>query len=323
MNVYLDSIEIPTTLALAIMATLGYVFGTLHQRRRTIPNDVLLRLQRDLSRSKMAVSELNAVICEIRSSTAKHCARFRKFQNRVARLDAQQGNGDAVWHELCREVECLVNPTLQLVGEIANAQERIRYQSNYLVNFSELRIDPLTGLGNRRALDHVLSAQLGVQKRYGTSLSLAIVDIDDFKALNDEQGHLYGDQALRDLAKLLTDAVRAVDVLARYGGDEFVAVMPQTDLVGAGALGERLRVRVEQQMPFTISVGVASASGVDTPESLFQRADLALYHAKSSGRNCTRCNPADTTETVLREAVTEAPQAVAEAPQEATCHSSG
>jgi diguanylate cyclase len=96
---------------------------------------------------------------------------------------------------------------------------------------------------------------------------------------------------LRDLTGLFTDTLRTVDILARYGGDEFVVVMPQTDLTGANTLGERLRVEVERRMPFTVSVGMSSANDADTPESLFHRADAALYCAKTDGRNCTCCDP--------------------------------
>ena len=202
---------------------------------------MLLRLKKDLSRAKMAVNELGKVVCAVRSSTTKHYARLKKFQKRIARLGTSRR--DVVWHELCREVEGILDPTLQLVSEIANAQERIRYQSNYLMTFSEMRTDSLTGLGNRRALDHVLSTQFSMLKRYGTPFSLAIIDIDHFKNLNDEHGHLHGDQMLRDLTGLLTDTSRTVDILARYGGDEFVVVMPQTDLAGAAMVGERLRAR--------------------------------------------------------------------------------
>jgi diguanylate cyclase len=286
---HLDRFDISTSLALAIMATLGYVFGTLVQRRKSNTTEVLLRLQKDLSRAKLAVNDLGRVICAVRSSTNKHYARLQKFQKRIARLGTQQG--DIVWHDLCREVEAILDPTLQLVGEIANAQERIRYQSNYLMTFSETCTDPLTGLGNRAALDRVLSTQFSLLKRYGTPFSLAIVDIDHFKNMNDEQGHLHGDQMLRDLTELLMDTARTVDILARYGGDEFVAVMPQTDLAGADVLGERLRAKVEREMPFTVSIGVASANDTDTPESLFQRADVALYRAKTDGRNRTFCDP--------------------------------
>ena len=151
MNVYLESIAISVPLALAVMAMLGYVFATLRQRKKTGANDASFELQRDLTRSRTAVSELNVVIREARSNLARHYARFGRFERRAARLGTRQDNGDARWHELCREIEGLATPTLQLVSDITNAQERIRCQSNYLLNFSELRIDPLTGLGNRRA----------------------------------------------------------------------------------------------------------------------------------------------------------------------------
>jgi diguanylate cyclase (GGDEF)-like protein len=297
----LEHIDIPTSLVLAIMATLGYVFGTLAHRRRANTPEVMLRLRKDLSRAQLVVNELGKVICTVNSSTAKHYARLKKFQNRVAKLGTQQG--DVVWHELCREVEGLLDPTLQLVGEIANAQERIRYQSNYLMTFSEMRTDSLTGLGNRRAMDHMLSTQIDILKHYDTPFSLAIIDIDHFKELNDQDGHQHGDQMLRDLAELLLATLRTIDIVTRYGGDELVVVMPHTHLAGAGMLCERLRGVVEGQMPFTVSVGVASATGADTPESLFKRADAALYRAKSSGRNRMCCDQDETVEPVLQEQV--------------------
>ena len=95
---------------------------------------------------------------------------------------------------------------------------------------------------------------------------------------------------------------RTVDILTRYGGDELVIVMPQTDITGAEIVGKRLRAEVEWGTPFTVSVGVASASDADTPESLFQRADAAMYRAKNGGRNRVFCDPGETSDAVLQEA---------------------
>ncbi len=304
MELHLNSIEIPTTLALAIMATLGYVFGTLQQRRRAGTNEAWLRLKNELSRAQMAVSEMETVIGLLRKISARHHSRLKRFQRRVAGLGNEKG--DAVWHKLCQEVESILEPSVQLVQEIANSQDRIRYQSSYLMTFSEVRTDPLTGLGNRRALDHVLSAQFSMLHRYGTSFALAVIDIDHFKEINDQHGHLHGDQVLRDLTKLLTDALRRVDIVARYGGDELVVVMPQTDLVGGAALGQRLRTEVEQKMSFTVSVGVASACDTDTPETLFRRADEAMYRAKSDGRNRMVCDGGPAGDAARHEAAMEA-----------------
>ena len=301
MNTCLEGIQVSNILILAIMATMGYVFGTLRQRRKATTNDMLLRMQQDLGRAQAAVNELEKVVGAVHDSTATHYARLKGFKGRVAKLNSQER--DAIWQELCREVESILNPTLQLVSEIANAQERIRYQSNYLMSFSEMRSDPLTGLGNRRALDYVLSTQFSLLERYGTPFSLAILDIDHFKDLNDKRGHLHGDQMLRDLTALLADTLRAVDIVARYGGDEFVIVMPQTDITGAGLLGDRLRAKVEQDMPFTASVGVTAAGDGDTPESLFQRADALLYRAKTGGRNRMLCDRGETAQAAPAAAV--------------------
>jgi diguanylate cyclase len=317
MHIYYNSIDISTPLILAVMATVGYVFGSLRQRRRLGCDEVLIRLQRDLFRAKMAVHDLGKVVHTIRNSTSKHYARLKKFHARIAKAGAHPGSAD--WQELCREVEGILDPTFQLVSEIAIAQERIRYQGNYLMTFSEIRTDPLTGVGNRRALDYIMSTQFNVLKRYGTPFSLAVVDIDGFKEFNDQHGHQHGDQVLRDLANLLTGSVRTADIVARYGGDEFVAVLPHTDLPGAELLGERLRAEIQQRMPFTVSVGLATANRSETAESLFHRADEALYRAKTEGRNRICCHQGETDEPMPELAEAAAlEQAVDAAPQEAT-----
>jgi len=139
-------------------------------------------------------------------------------------------------------------------------------------------------------------------KRYGTPFSLAVLDIDHFKDLNDQCGHQHGDQMLCDLKDVLLGSLRTIDILTRYGGDELVIVMPQTDITGAATVGKRLRSEVEWGTPFTISVGVASASDIDTQESLFQRADAAMYRAKNSGRNRVCCDPDEISEVMSQEA---------------------
>ena len=110
-------------------------------------------------------------------------------------------------------------------------------------------------------------------------------DIDHFKQVNDQLGHLHGDRVLQELARLFDESIRETDIVARYGGEEFVVVMPHTDLAGACVFAERLRAVVESQMAITISGGVTAAREGDTQESLIARADAALYGAKSAGRN--------------------------------------
>ncbi len=286
MDCNLSIIEMPTHTVLALLALFAYVFVILPHRRRKNT----LAIQRDLQQARMAISEMEGVVGELHRSTAEHYARLKKLNGRIAKLGKLPARtDDATWHELCCEVEGTLGPTLKLVSQIASAQECIRYHSTNLQRFSEQQVDPLTGVSNRRALESMVAAQFHLLKRYATPFSLAIVDIDHFKGLNDQQGHLHGDEALRGLANLLVAAVRTVDAVARYGGDEFVVIMPQTDLVGAATLAHQLPKKVAEALPFTISVGAASAGDADTAESLFGRADAALYRAKSEGRNRAEC----------------------------------
>ena len=125
-----------------------------------------------------------------------------------------------------------------------------------------------------------------MMSRYDHRFSVAILDIDHFKQVNDQQGHLHGDRILQDFARLLDDSVRDTDMVARYGSEEFVVVMPNTTLEGAaGIFSERLRELVQERLPLTISAGLATAGKGDSPQTLLSRADSALYSAKAAGRN--------------------------------------
>jgi diguanylate cyclase (GGDEF)-like protein len=147
-------------------------------------------------------------------------------------------------------------------------------------------------------LDDALGTQVALMNRYGTRFSVAMLDIDHFKQINDVQGHLYGDQVLSQLARIIDDTVRETDVVARYGGEEFLVIMPETDLQGAARFADRLRSRIASEMTLTVSGGVAEALDGDSQDSLLARADSALYGAKSAGRNCVFQNTGDGTEMV-------------------------
>lgn len=159
--------------------------------------------------------------------------------------------------------------------------------------------DALTRLLNRRALLDRLSVEVDRARRFKSHLSLLMVDIDHFKAINDRYGHLAGDTVLRQLGALLASLARTIDVVARYGGEEFVVILPETALDGAITFAERLRERaarhvldigMKQPIHLTCSVGVATfpSPRVASTEDLFARADEALYRAKSGGRNQVR-----------------------------------
>ncbi|MBL8765470.1 MAG: GGDEF domain-containing protein, partial [Phycisphaerae bacterium] len=161
------------------------------------------------------------------------------------------------------------------------------------------RTDPLTRVLNRRALTERLAAETERVKRYESEVSLLLIDLDHFKRVNDNYGHLVGDDVLAEMAAYLQGAVRTVDVVARYGGEEFVVVLPETGAQGAHAFAERLREGVEAReftrgnvgtLRLTASIGVATfpSPGIDSPEDLLAAADQALYRAKAEGRNRVR-----------------------------------
>lgn len=151
--------------------------------------------------------------------------------------------------------------------------------------------DGLTGLFNRRHLDETLATEMERALRYNSPLSIMMFDVDHFKRFNDEHGHDQGDRVLQALAQSLQEHVRKVDMPCRYGGEEFLAILPGTDQAGAIIVAERLRHSIEQMtvdgLRVTISVGVATIPALDVrrPELLIEAADRALYRAKRAGRN--------------------------------------
>jgi two-component system cell cycle response regulator len=158
--------------------------------------------------------------------------------------------------------------------------------------------DPLTRVLNRRALTDRLAAELERASRYTSIVSLLMVDLDYFKALNDTYGHVAGDAALRWVAQTLQNAVRSVDMVARYGGEEFAVVLPETTTEGAFSFADRIRERIEAGRPsgagshikLTVSIDVATfpTPGAQTVDEMIALADEALYRAKNAGRNTVR-----------------------------------
>jgi len=151
--------------------------------------------------------------------------------------------------------------------------------------------DPLTNIYNRLHFGHFLDAEIDRVKRYGGTFSIIFFDLDRFKEVNDEYGHLVGDEVLKRVAEIVEKANRNADIFARYGGEEFIILAPATDIAGARAHAERLRNDIEHYRfseisHLTCSFGVAEYKpDADDVMSLFKRADTALYNAKKLGRN--------------------------------------
>ncbi len=165
--------------------------------------------------------------------------------------------------------------------------------------------DTLTGLFNRRAILAKLDEWLHLVKRYGDRLSVVMLDLDNFKQVNDTFGHRVGDRVLADIANLLRRSVRQTDFCGRYGGEEFLMILPQTDVAGAVIMAERMRAAIDgcpmhgpQSNTFkvTASLGAAEYCDGDDEDLLVGRADAALYIAKDNGRNRVEiapCPPSD------------------------------
>ena len=166
------------------------------------------------------------------------------------------------------------------------------YMTRYLIAIDQAMLDGLTGLANRRAVDDRLRGEFLRMKRSAGRCAVLMVDIDHFKYVNDRHGHAIGDEVLRCVAAVIRDSVRESDFVARFGGEEFLVVLPDTDREGARTLAEKIRVAVaEARMPryagqLHISVGVAVATPADEDEAVaVALADARLYAAKAAGRN--------------------------------------
>jgi diguanylate cyclase (GGDEF)-like protein len=178
------------------------------------------------------------------------------------------------------------------------ALERSSYYS-LAGHLKELSItDPLTGLFNRRYFEERFFEEIQRSKRHSLSFSLAMIDIDDFKLFNDTEGHLAGDEILKNIANIAKDSLRIIDVIARFGGEEFAVIMPQTDKDEAFMVTERIRKSIAEYLPrtwnvfpndaITISIGIASfPSDGNDRKSLIRNTDKALYTAKIKGKDRT------------------------------------
>ncbi|MBL4834795.1 MAG: GGDEF domain-containing protein [Pseudomonas sp.] len=195
-------------------------------------------------------------------------------------------------------------------GFISSLRAKVRQRNHELKQAMEriqqlVNIDELTGVYNRRRIVQALSEESNRCRRTPGAFSLGIMDVDLFKEVNDNYGHQAGDEILRELARAVVDDLRAIDSFGRYGGEEFLLVLPQTALDGAKIKSERLCKRIQElrfkglpsDFSVSVSIGVAEAFPDEDTEKTLARADQALYAAKENGRNqvvcCHAINPAD------------------------------
>jgi diguanylate cyclase len=225
--------------------------------------------EHDLNQVKHLIDE---GLDEIRARMHDHLARDRR---RVA-------TGEKRLRDLSERLQKMGEESSRLRDQVCKERDRAQR-------------DPLTGIPNRAAYDERIATEIARRNRHGRHVSLAVIDIDRFKNVNDRFGHRAGDKVLKNVAEICAANVRATDFLARYGGEEFVLVLPESTLAQAHRVAEKLREDVARKrfyynsirVPITVSVGVAECARAESAEDVFQRADRALYAAKERGRN--RC----------------------------------
>ncbi len=225
-------------------------------------------------------SEIDA----IKSAVASHLDSIDKRLGEFVQAEDQR-------HNRARE---RINEMVTALNELEFEAKELR--DNLEKQHEQVLIDPLTGILNRTGYDENINKEYVRWRRYEGNLSLAVLDLDLFKDINDSYGHSVGDKVLSNVARQLETQIRECDILCRYGGEEFVLLLPETSVADAFVMLEKLRVYIaeckfhfrDQPVPVTMSCGIAGFRTDDTISDVFERADRAMYLAKRDGRNQVR-----------------------------------
>ena len=205
---------------------------------------------------------------------------------------------EQLWTLVDQSAELARNLLRELAGRLRHDDAALRKATELQRYFERMAtVDSLTGLRNRRWLDEAFARQLERSARIAQPVSALMIDLDHFKGVNDEHGHLVGDAVLCQVARVLMATLRPQDLFARYGGEEFAVLLPGLDSAASLAVAERLRQAAMNPSPeagaaplprITISIGLATRRAYEALPELLARADTALYRAKEDGRNCVR-----------------------------------
>ncbi len=246
-------------------------------------------LQRLVNESSHEISGAADEACRYRSRLEGHAQRL------ATDLDSER-----VLHiidALSTETTAMVQTNTQLQEKLSNmAQELVSLRNELEWVHEELMIDALTGLLNRKGFDHLLEGSTKEAREHQSQMCLVMIDIDHFKRINDNYGHIVGDEVLRFIAAKMKAVIKGRDIISRYGGEEFAIILPNTPLSGALHIAEEVRKiistskltrKASQQVldQITVSIGVAWYRKKENLDDFIHRADRALYHAKHTGRN--------------------------------------
>jgi len=261
----------------------------LYDSAQTIRN-ILLTLAANIQRTVKAASDSSLVLGDVKST--------------INTLELPTDLKDA--HSLLMaEVDRVILSNAVLKSELAISQAVLTEQQRQIDDLrTAVRIDGLTQLANRTYFDEKLNEMIALRKRYGDPFSLMMIDLDNFKEINDSYGHPAGDRILKGVALKIKASLRGSDFLARFGGDEYAVILVKTDAKVATDVAWKLCEEVRASrfildaatLSMTLSIGVAEADASDTEEKLLKRADAALYRAKAAGRNGVSVAEAETGE---------------------------
>ena len=262
------------------------------------------QLKHSLSDVKLTVKNMMMTFIDrlgqVAASTGDFHEKIGGYSEKISRAD-NIAELNQILDEVLRETRIVQNEALKARDkmvlarqEVQDAETRIHQLEAKLQHMSELvREDQLTGSLNRRGLDDVFERETARSDRRGTPLCIAVLDLDDFKKLNDTYGHIAGDAALKHLVKIVKDTLRSMDVIARFGGEEFLILLPETTIEAASQTMTRLQRELtkhfflhdNEKVLITFSAGVALRKPNEEQTDLVKRADKAMYTAKQTGKN--------------------------------------
>lgn len=248
--------------------------------------------QQEVEQARMLLADVQNLAADMRSDVGQHATRVERISQELAEAQVEAPGDTAAVGDAVRQI---VDSNAELNRRLREAERKLAEQAVQIKTHETASLtDQLTGVPNRRAFDRQLADRIADFQKVSAPVSLIMIDIDFFKKFNDTHGHHAGDAVLKGVAKTIAKALREKDVVARFGGEEFGIVLPQTTIQEACPVVDRVRKAVESArfqcdgklLNCTISLGLSQFSKTDTDEVFLRRADDALYAAKKGGRNC-------------------------------------